>query len=187
MIEALNAFDRSLFLLLNSFHSEHLNPVMVILSGQLIWIPFIGFFMWYALKYHGTKNTLLFMLFLALAMIASDVNSSYIMKNIVSRLRPCRLKELKPLIYSFGQKCGGKYGFVSSHAANSFCLIFFSLRSLNLPGKFHFFWIIPLAVSYSRIYLGVHYPGDIIGGAMIGLFWGFVFSAMFKSVQGAKR
>ena len=187
MIEALNAFDRSLFLLINSFHIEFLNPIMVFLSGQVLWIPFVGFFFWYAFKYHGKKQALLFALFLILAMVASDVTSSYIIKNIIERLRPCRIAELKPMIYSFGQKCGGKYGFVSSHAANSICLVLFAIRSLELKKFFHLLWLVPLLVSYSRIYLGVHYPGDIMGGLLIGIFWGFVFSSMIKSVQGARR
>lgn len=160
---------------------------MVLFSGQAIWVPFIGFFFWYSFKHQGKQQTWMFGLFLLLAMVASDVNSSYIMKNLIERLRPCRLQELKPLIYSFGQKCGGKYGFVSSHAANSFCLVIFSIRSLELKKFYHLLWLIPVLVSFSRIYLGVHYPGDILGGTLIGLGWGYVFSWMYKSRQGANR
>lgn len=127
--------------------------------------------------------TLYFGLFLILAIIASDVTSSYLLKNIVNRLRPCREIDLKPLIYSFGQKCGGKFGFVSSHAANSIALVFFSIRSLNFEKKWIYgLWIIPVLVGYSRIYLGVHYPGDIAGGMLVGLFWGYVFSKMYKTI-----
>jgi undecaprenyl-diphosphatase len=181
VIESLNALDRSFFLFLNSFHAPFLNPVMTFLSGQAIWIPFIGFFFYYSYKKQGKKLTFLFGLFLVLAIIASDVTSSYILKNIVNRLRPCRELDLQPLIYSFGQKCGGKFGFVSSHAANSVVMIFFSIRSLRFERKaVYLFWLIPLLVGYSRIYLGVHYPGDILGGTIIGLFWGFCFSTMFR-------
>lgn len=184
MIESLNALDRSFFLFLNSFHSPFLDPIMTVLSGQLIWIPFIGFFFYYSYKKNGKKFTLLFGLFLVLAIIASDVTSSYILKNIVKRLRPCRELDLKPLIYSFGQKCGGKFGFVSSHAANSVALILISIRCLQFEKVYvHFFWLIPLMVGISRIYLGVHYPGDIIGGTIIGLFWGYCFSSMFRSIK----
>lgn len=183
MIESLNALDRSLFLSLNSFHSSILDGFMQFLSGQLIWVPLIGYFFWYCYKISGKKITLYFGLFLILAMIASDVTSSYLIKNIITRLRPCRELDLKPLIYSFGQKCGGKFGFVSSHAANSVALIFFSIRSLNFEKKWiYLLWIIPALVGYSRIYLGVHYPGDILGGTMVGLFWGYVFSKMFRSI-----
>lgn len=183
MIESLNALDRSLFLALNSFHASFLDSIMQFLSGQLIWVPLIGYFFYYSYKKSGKKVTLLLGLFLLLALIASDVTSSYLLKNIVERLRPCRELDLKPLIYSFGQKCGGKFGFVSSHAANSMALVFFSARSLNFEKKWLYcLGLIPLLVGYSRIYLGVHYPGDILGGMLVGLFWGYIFSKMFKSI-----
>lgn len=188
MIEGLQSFDRSFFLLLNSFHATWLNPVMTLFSGQGIWLPFIGFFFWHAYRKNGKSYTLYFGLFLLLAIIASDVTSSYLLKNIVNRLRPCRDASLMPLIYSFGQKCGGKYGFVSSHAANSIALVLFSMKSLKFEKKWAIlFWVIPFMVGYSRIYLGVHYPGDIIGGALVGSFWGWTFSTFLKSSQGATR
>ncbi|MFP5386280.1 MAG: phosphatase PAP2 family protein [Bacteriovoracia bacterium] len=160
---------------------------MSLFSGQVVWVPFIGFFFWHCYKTKGRSSTLYFGLFLLLAIVASDVTSSYILKNIVNRLRPCREVDLKPLIYSFGQKCGGKYGFVSSHAANSIALLFFSLKTLHL-GKWSWaLWLIPFIVSFSRIYLGVHYPGDILGGAVVGILWGYTFSYFYNSYQGARR
>lgn len=183
MIESLNAIDRSLFLSLNSFHTPFLNSIMQFLSGQMIWIPLIGYFFWCSYSKSGKKTTLYFGLFLVLTLIASDVTSSYLIKNLVSRLRPCREIALKPIIYSFGQKCGGKYGFVSSHAANSMALIFFSIRSMHFEKKWIYgLLIIPLLVGYSRIYLGVHYPGDILGGMLVGAFWSYLFSKMIKSI-----
>jgi undecaprenyl-diphosphatase len=182
VIDFFLSLDQKLFLILNSWHFAWLNPFMSFLSGQLIWIPFLLIVLLVSKKQLDQKSFALFALFFILALMGSDVTSSYILKNIFTRLRPCRLEELKPLIHQFGQKCGGKFGFVSSHAANSFCLIAFSLSTLTFrTKKMYYLWLLPLMVSYSRIYLGSHYPGDILGGALVGSFWGIGLGRLFKN------
>lgn len=155
---------------------------MLLLSGQLIWLPVIVLAFYFAWKENQKKEFGLFILLLILALAASDVTSSYILKNVFIRLRPCREEDLLPLIYQFGQKCGGRFGFVSSHSANSFSLVMFIIGTLNGKKKWlHLLWLMPLLVSYSRIYLGVHYPGDVVAGAAVGLFWGVFLSWSFRN------
>lgn len=181
MIDKLVSVDTSVFIFLNSLNATWLNPVMVFLSGQLIWAPIIALLLFLSYRKLPRKQFYLFVFFLFLAIMASDVTSSYIFKNIFKRLRPCRIAEIKLLMNNFGQKCGGRFGFVSSHAANSFVLISFFLNSFNKTKfSYHLMWIIPFIVSYSRIYLGVHFPGDIAVGACIGIAWGYVFASLFK-------
>lgn len=187
MLEALKALDLSIFLYLNSFHAEWINPVMVVLSGQVIWIPFLALILWHSMKTLGKKPTLLFAVFLVLVVISSDVTSSYIIKNIFNRLRPCREQELLPFIYQFGQKCGGKFGFVSSHAANTFGIMSFSFLTLRLRGLYLLLFLLPLLVSYSRIYLGVHYLGDILGGALIGICWSCILSWCWNNMSSKEQ
>lgn len=184
MIQELISLDKSLFLFLNSLHAIFLNQGMIFLSSQIIWAPLLITIIWKASKKVEFKILLLFLLFFLLTIAASDVTSSYIIKNIFARLRPCQLEELKPLIYSFGQKCGGRFGFVSSHAANSVAFVLYSIRSnIFKSKKIYFLYLLPILVSYSRIYLGVHYPADIIGGIIVGIFWGFFFSWIFRKSE----
>lgn len=180
MINILNKLDQNLFLWMNGFHFRGLDQSMVFMSGQAVWIPMIAFFLWKGKTTLENRKLFLFVLFMFVTLVLSDVFSSYIIKNLFTRLRPCRVEELSPLIYQFGQKCGGKFGFVSSHAANSSALLLFSLRALNLKGKFHALWILPVLVGYSRIYLGVHYPGDVLGGMVIGSVLAMVTSECLK-------
>ena len=107
MLEALSSLDRNLFLIINSWNAGWLNPIMVFLSGQTLWVPLIGFVIWMAYKQLDRRSFGIFFLFLLLGIVASDVTSSYLLKNLVDRLRPCRLPELKALTNQFGQKCGG--------------------------------------------------------------------------------
>jgi undecaprenyl-diphosphatase len=185
VIELLHGLDKELFLALNGLNHPALNPLMTLLSGQIIWVPFIAFFFFQAWSQLERKKFYLFVLFLILVIVVSDVSSSYLTKNMVQRLRPCRMEDLKPLIAQFGQRCGGKYGFVSSHAANSLAIVLMSIRILSRHPYRYLFLLAPLLVSYSRIYLGAHFPGDILGGFFIGALWALVFSALFKQTTKA--
>jgi undecaprenyl-diphosphatase len=189
VIDWLLYIDTQLFLLINSLNIPALNPVMVFLSGQVIWVPLIIFVIYFSYQKVSKPAFYVFLLLLVLSFIASDVTASYMFKNLFQRLRPCRMAELKPLIINFGQKCGGRFGFVSSHAANSFTLLSYFFLAAR-PGKkiLCLIWLLPLLVSHSRIYLGVHFPGDIIGGAIIGITWGAYFAWIFRnSAYGASR
>jgi len=184
MIEWLLGLDRTVFLSMNSFHFSALDKLMIFFSGQIIWLPILGLALWNAYKFFDRKIFWLFILFLLMTLIISDVTSSYIIKNLADRLRPCRELDLKELIYQFGQKCGGKYGFVSSHAANSLALVVFTMLTINFKNKWtRLFWFMPFIVSFSRIYLGSHYPGDILGGFVVGGFSGLIFAWFFRELD----
>jgi undecaprenyl-diphosphatase len=183
-MDQLLAWDQKLLLLINSWNQPVIDSLMQFFSGQIIWLPFLFIFFGLAYRTFSKNKFYLFFLFLSLALVASDVTSSYILKNIFTRLRPCRVSEIKELMYYFGQRCGGKYGFVSSHAANSICLVLFSFLSMPIQlKKFKWIWFLPFIVSYSRIYLGAHYPGDILGGLVVGTIWAYLLAKIFNSTS----
>jgi len=166
MIETLLNWDTQFFLFLNGLNSPFWDPIMVFASGKLTWLPFYLLLIFFIAKKHGWK-TLWWLVAIALVIVASDQISVGLFKNVFQRLRPCHTPDINGLVHLVG-KCGGKFGFVSSHAANTFGVAVF--LSLLFRNKWATLGLISWAafVSYSRIYLGVHFPGDILCGALLG-------------------
>ncbi len=186
MLQLLNQFDTQLFLFLNGLHAPFLDPLMVFVSGKLSWIPLYLFFLYLIFKSsNGRSQIILILLFVALLISVSDQVSVQAFKKVFERPRPCHEVDLQPYIYMPGGECGGAFGFISSHAANSFAIAGF----LFLLLRKHFRWIgyvvfpYGIIVSYSRIYLGVHYPGDVMIGAMVGLLIGWLIFLLFQFMQ----
>ena len=163
--------DQHLFLFLNSLNSPFFDKVMYTVSGRVIWIPlYLSILIFLGIRYK--RKFLVILLFIILAATLSD-QISVLIKNIVQRIRPCHEPALEGLIHIVKGDCGGLYSFVSSHATNSFDV---ALLSLLFIGKRWFTISIVLwasIISYSRIYLGVHYPGDVLCGAIVGAFIGW--------------
>ena len=170
----LNNWDHQLFLFLNGLHVDWLDPVMTFISSEMGWIPFYAvllFFVFY--KYHW--KGLWVLLGVIVVITLSDQISSSVFKPIFHRLRPCYDPLIEDLVYLPKGKPGGHYGFISSHAANTFALASFIYMTMKKHyskiGWVMFIWA--AVVSYSRIYMGVHFPGDIICGAAVGMMLGF--------------
>ena len=170
----LNNWDHQLFLFLNGLHVGWLDPVMTFISSEMGWIPFYAvllFFVFYKYRWKG----LWVLLGVIVVITLSDQISASVFKPIFHRLRPCYDPLIEDLVYTPKGKPGGHYGFISSHAANTFALASFIYMTMKKHyskiGWIMFPWAI--LVSYSRIYMGVHFPGDIICGAIVGMILGF--------------
>jgi undecaprenyl-diphosphatase len=175
----LEHLDQQLFLFLNSLNSPFFDQVMYAISGKVIWAPlYLAILIWIGVKYK--KRFPVILLFIILAVILADQGSVQLFKNVFHRLRPCYEPSLKDLVHLVNGKCGGLYGFVSSHATNSFNVALLSL--LFIKKRWYTISIIAWAsvISYSRIYLGVHYPGDVICGAMLGALIGWGVYKMYE-------
>ena len=174
-METLKYWDTQLFLLLNGKHNGFWDFVMFWASEKLIWIPLYLFFVFLVYRYYKRK-TIWVLLATVVVIAMSDLVSVHLFKNVFMRLRPCHEPQLEGLVHLVKDKCGGQFGFISSHATNHFAIASFLSMLLGNKIKYFTFLILLWAgiISYSRIYLGVHYPGDVLGGVIIGSVIGLV-------------
>lgn len=159
--------DKEVFLFLNSFHNDFWDTIMLMVTRKETWIPFYVVILFYIIKNYRVK-ALLVIFFLALTILLSDQISVFL-KDSVQRLRPVHDPVIGSLVHNVLRK-GGDFGFVSSHAANGFAIFIFTSRIFKNQGYKYLLLFWALIFVYSRIYSGVHYPLDILGGAFLG--WG---------------
>jgi undecaprenyl-diphosphatase len=172
MIEIITKWDEAAFLWLNSFHSEAVDPIVLQLTKTITWIP-LYLLVLYQIYRLEAKNTAWILGGVMLTILLADQVSSGLMKPYFERLRPCHDPRLEGILHLYG-RCGGLYGFVSSHAANTFGLATFLTLKLGKKQKaFAWLFLYALLVSYTRIYLGVHYPLDLFFGAGVGVLAAF--------------
>ena len=181
MLDYLKNIDESLFLFLNGLHNDVFDFIMHWITYQQTWYLFyLLLVIWMFWKYK--QNAFIPILVIILAITISDQFTSSFMKPFFERLRPCHDPAISHLVHVV-DGCGGQYGFASSHASNSFVLatlLFLFFRTKFKYTSILFIWAV--VVAYSRIYVGVHFPGDIIVGAIAGFMVGLILFYFYSKI-----
>lgn len=175
--------DSDLFLWLNGAHNAFFDTFMMLFTGRFIWVPMYLALTYVLFRNMTPKQALMCLVAIALVIVIADQMSSSLIRHSVGRLRPANLENpISNMVHIVDGYRGGRYGFPSSHAANSFGLAFFLLFLLRRSPIPTFIILWAIVNCYSRIYLGVHYPGDILCGTLVGLVAATVVWFIYKKL-----
>lgn len=182
-IQRLIDIDKQVMLALNGSDSLYMDGVMKIFTTTSVWIPVAAVLLFIVLKNNTPRGSLLTVLAVALTILACDQISSGLIKPIVARLRPSHDPSFMHLIDTFNGYRSGSYSFTSSHACNSFGI--FTIIALIIRNRALSLSLLLWACinSFSRIYLGVHYPGDILCGAIVGIVIGSIIFLIYHIIK----
>ena len=181
MLEKLLQIDKDLLLYLNGINSPFWDNFFWIYTDVFIWIPFY-ILIAAAIIYRQHTKGLLTLLCLALVIVLCDQISCTIIKETVERLRPSHEPDLEGIVRLLHNKKSGQFSFVSAHAANTFGLAMFTTLIFKKWSYGIFIFIWAAFNSYTRIYMGLHYPGDILGGIILGILISFLVYLLYKKL-----
>lgn len=183
MVEKILVYERDLFFMLNGSDSPFLDRFMWLYSGKAVWLP-LAFFILVVLLYKKKwRESILILLAIVLVITFCDQFASHVCKPIFTRFRPTHHPDFMDQVKTVFDYRGGRYGFISSHAANAFGFATF----MSLLFRYRLFtWTIFLwaaLTAYTRVYLGVHFISDIVPGAIAGVFFGWLVYWLYVKVR----
>ena len=176
--------DENLLMAINGAHSEFMDFVMFWVSDKFIWIPLYVVFVAMIVSKKGVKSAFIYLLFIILTIWATDQTCCTVIRPLVERLRPCAADNpISPMIHSVIGSRYGTFGFPSAHAANTFALAMFLSLLFRKKWLTCLLFLWAFMVSYSRVYLAAHYPGDILAGFMVGGIYALAFFYVASYLQ----
>lgn len=179
MLDIIKSKDAELLIFLNNLGNEKWDSFWLTITNQFNWISLFVIILVLIYIRFGLKKTLFSLLFIAILVAFSDQFTNLI-KNTTERMRPCNTAELQEYLRQFSYKPRG-YSFWSGHASLSTTFTTFIILLLRSKFKFIYFLILfPIVFGYSRVYLGVHYPGDITVGYLSGIVLGTLFYKLYS-------
>ncbi len=185
MLENILQFDTELLIYLNQLGCLQYDAIWLAISHKLTWIPLYAYLLFLVIKNFGLKKSGAVIIMVAITFFFTDFMVTQVYRPFFHRLRPCNIPELADQLRLVKAHCGGKFGYFSAHASNTMGLAVFIGNVLYEKHPKLWKYLIPWAivVGYSRIYLGVHYPLDILSGFIYGATIGTLVYMVFKKMN----
>ena len=187
IMQGVKSVDTSVFLTVNGCHNSYWDTFMWLVSGRLIWVPLYLSLLYVMLRNYSPKVVFGILLTMGVIILFTDSFSSHIIRPWAARLRPSNLENpISSMVHIVDGHRGGSYGLPSSHASNTWGLVFFMAYLLRRHWLTGFLVVWAAIVCYSRMYLGVHYFGDLVIGTLFGFIGSSIVYYVFQRLSGKK-
>ena len=188
LLQLLNQWDTDLLLAINGWHNGYWDTFMYAFSGKWVWVPMYAALLYVLARNLPWRTTLWCLVGVALCITFADQVGASLIRPWAERLRPANPENpVSDLVHIVNGYRGGRYGFPSCHAANTFGLAFYLMLVVRRKALTGLLVAWALVTCYSRAYLGVHYPGDLLAGALLGLVGAALCYTLFRLVARYER